>query len=219
MIYFVGVGPGDPELISIKAVHVLQNAGAIVLTDSGKNSAILPIIEKWIRNKPVHRVSMPMKGIRSQWNEAHAEAVGTILNLLDEYDTIAYPVLGDPGIYASSSYLMKLISSQHPCRIIPGIPAMCAAAAAIGIPLCEQNESLMITDSYSVEQVSDSNNTVFMKSGSSLSELKANFSGNEAYVVRNLGMDGQWLGELENCPDDVYSYFTTVITKTVSSER
>ena len=96
---------------------------------------------------------------------------------------------------------------------------MCAAAAAIGIPLCEQNESLMITDSYSVEQVSDSNNTVFMKSGSSLSELKANFSGNEAYVVRNLGMDGQWLGELENCPDDVYSYFTTVITKTVSSER
>ena len=48
MIYFVGVGPGDPELISIKAVHVLQDADAIVLPDSGKNSAILPIIEKWI---------------------------------------------------------------------------------------------------------------------------------------------------------------------------
>ena len=166
MIYFVGVGPGDPELISIKAVHVLQDVDAIILPDSGKNSAILPIIEKWIGNKPVHRVAMPMKGTRAQWNEAHAEAVGTILNLLDEYDTIAYPVLGDPGIYASSSYLMKLISSQHSCSIIPGIPAMCAAAAAIGIPLCEQNESLMITDSYSVEQVSDSNNTVFMKSGS-----------------------------------------------------
>ena len=148
MLYFVGVGPGDPELITMKAVRILQEAAVIVLPDSGRDSVVWKIIEKWVKDKPVYSVSIPMHGMKQEWHEAHRRAAEHIRELMKEYETAAYPVLGDPGIYASGSYLMKHISAHYPCSVIPGVPAMCAAAAELGIPLCEQHEDLWVTDTF-----------------------------------------------------------------------
>ena len=126
---------------------------------------------------------------------------------------MAYPVLGDPGIYASSSYLLRRIAPLHPCTVVPGIPAMCAAAAAMGVPLCEQGEKLTVVDSFDPEVPIPEGNVVLMKSGKNLDALKAALNGREAYAARNLGMDSAWTGPLEEIPTDGYSYFTTVIAK------
>ena len=57
MLYFVGVGPGDPELITMKSVRVLQEADAVAIPDSGKDSVVWKIAGKWMEGKPVCRFS------------------------------------------------------------------------------------------------------------------------------------------------------------------
>ena len=89
MLYFVGVGPGDPELITMKAVRILQEADMIVLPDTGKNSVVWEIIQRWVKNKPVHSVSVPMHGAKQEWQAAHQHVSEQICELLEEYETVA----------------------------------------------------------------------------------------------------------------------------------
>ena len=212
MLYFVGVGPGDPELITMKAVRILQEADAIAIPDSGKDSVVWKIAGKWMEGKPICRLPMPMKGKKEEWEEAHRHAAETLQDWLEKYETIVYPVLGDPGIYASSSYLMKRIAPHHPCKVIPGIPAMCAAAAELGIPLCEQGEELTIIDHFEEERLPDGN-VVVMKGNRNLKKIKMATFEREAYVVCDLGMENMWLGNLTEETYIKKSYFTTVIIK------
>ena len=193
MLYFVGVGPGDPELLTLKAARILREADAIALADKG---AAMQIAGAWIGEKPVLKLNMPMKGDRAAWEGAHRAAVEQLLDWLERYDTIAYPVLGDPGVYASSSYLLRLIAPLHACQVVPGVPAMCAAAAELGVPLCEQRERLTVLDDFDGE-----------------SPLPEASWGREAYAVRNLGMENSWAGRLSEMPECGYSYFTTALVK------
>ena len=213
MLYFVGVGPGDPELITMKAVRILQEADAIAIPDSGKDSVVWKIAGKWMEGKPICHLSMPMKGKREDWEDAHREAAEILLEWLEKYETIVYPVLGDPGIYASGSYLMKRIAPQHPCKVIPGIPAMCAAAAELGIPLCEQGESLCVMDSYEKQPPLPDRNTVVMKAGRRLNELRNLTSEYSVYVAKNIGMQDSWMGKIDEYPEETASYFMTAIIK------
>lgn len=219
MIVFVGVGPGDPELMTVKAVRMLREADVIVLPDSGMGeSAVMKIIGALISAKPLHSLHIPMKGNRREWEDAHDKAVKTMLELAEQYDTVVYPVLGDPGIYASSSYLMAKLSGKHPCTVVPGVPAMCAIAAELGVPLCEQRESLTVCDSFSEGDIIPRGNVVVMKSGKSLEVLQKAAQGRRAYAVCNVGMENAWLGTLDQIAPGNYSYFTTVIIKQFEPE-
>lgn len=214
MLIFVGIGPGDPELVTRKAERILRQADAIALPDSGSgNSAVMNIVGDLIEGKTLCRLEMPMRGMRADWEQAHDRAAEALLECLQTYPTVAYPVLGDPGIYASSSYLMRRIAPQHPCAVVPGIPAMCAAAAALGVPLCEQGERLTVIDRFDPDAPLPEGDVVIMKSGKNLEALQGALHGRSAYAARNLGMENAWLGTLTDIPADAYSYFTTVIAK------
>lgn len=210
MLYFVGVGSGDPELITLKAVRILREVDAIVLPDSGKESAIWKIIEKWVENKPVYSVSMPMSGRKENWQSAHRQAVEQIEILLQKHASLAYPMLGDTGIYASGSYLMQQIAPYYPCQVIAGIPSVCASAAALGIPLCQQGESLVISDHVPCE---NGDNVVIMKAGKQLEELAKQYHDRDIYLACDLGMEHEWFGKLQDLPRDAKSYFMTAIIK------
>ena len=214
MLYVVGVGPGDPELMTLKAVRLIQNAGALVYVDTGMGkSAVSAILGDLTAGKPLFPLSIPMRGTRDAWRQAHEEAAARLLDLLKQYETVVYPVLGDPGVYASSSYLVSLIKDRHPVTIVPGITAMCQAAAQLGIPLCEQREPVTILDSFQPGQTLPKGNVVVMKSGKTLAAIREAASGRKAYAVRNLGMEHEFCGLLADIPEDAYSYFTTVIVK------
>ena len=213
MLYFVGVGPGDPELITLKAARILQEADAIAIPDSGKDSVVWKIAGKWMEGKPLCRLPMPMEGKRDAWEHAHRQAVELLTEWLEEYKTMAYPVLGDPGIYASSSYLMKRIAPHHPCRVIPGVPAMCAAAAELKIPLCEQGESLCIIDACEKQQFLLHKNTVVMKAGKRLGDLRNLTAKYSVYAAKNIGMPDSWAGEIDAWAEDTAPYFMTAIIK------
>lgn len=214
MLIFAGVGPGDPELVTMKAARVIREAPAIAIPDTGLGqSAVMNIVGDLIGDKPVIRLYMPMRGTRSEWIESHTAAVNELKKAIDQYGTVVYPVLGDPSIYATSSYLMSLLGDEYECSVIPGIPAMCAAAAELKVPLCEQRESLTVLDAFADDDTLPETNAVIMKSGKRLEALKEKCAGRKAWAIRNVGMDHEWLGPLADIPEDGYSYFTTVIVK------
>ena len=155
---------------------------------------------------------MPMKGNREDWADAHRNAAETLLEWLKEYETIAYPVLGDPGIYAYSSYLMEHIAPHHPCKVIPGVPAMCAAAAEFGIPLCKQGERLLVIDSLEKDDGTLDENTVLMKAEKNWGHLEKLTAVSHVYLARNIGLQDQMLMQ-GIAGYGKKSYFTTAILK------
>ena len=210
MLTFVGIGPGDPELLTLKAVRILREVDAVALADRG---VALKIVEKWIEGKPVLKLDLPMRGNRVDWGKAHESAVRELLAWLEKYPSIAFPVLGDPSVFATGSYLYRRIQGRHPCAVVPGIPAMCAAAAKLGVPLCEKGETLMIMDHFEDEDALPEENVVIMKSGKRMDALRRAAHGREAYVVRNLGMEEEWIGNLSDAPDMDQFYFTTTVVR------
>ena len=210
MLRFIGIGPGDSELMTLKAARLLREADAVALPDRG---AALKIVAPWIEGKPLLKLDLPMKGGRADWRRHHELAARQLLEWLKAYENIAFPVLGDPGIYATSSYLYRLVKGAHPCEIVPGVPAMCAAAAKLGVPLCEQGETLTVLDRFEGGRALPEGNAVVMKSGKRMGELRAAAGGREAYVARNLGMEGEWLGPLDDAPAMDGFYFTTTIVR------
>ena len=208
MLTFIGVGPGDPELMTLKAARLIREADAIALPDRG---AALRIVGDLIGGKPLLELDLPMRGGRADWEEAHERAAARLLDWLDRYENVAFPVLGDPGIYATCGYLLRRVRLRHPCAVVPGVPAMCAAAAALGVPLCEKGEALTVLDHFDEGGALPDGSCVVMKAGGCLDALRRAAIGREAGVARNLGMEGEWLGLLADVPDDGRFYFTTAI--------
>jgi sirohydrochlorin cobaltochelatase len=129
MLSFVGVGPGDPELVTLKAVRALEAADLIALPDSGAGEgAAEKIAEAWIRGKEKLRLPMPMCGERGDWRAAHRQAAEALMARLREGARIAYRA-GDPLLYATSGYLLALIGPRTNARSSPRA-ALCAMAAA-----------------------------------------------------------------------------------------
>lgn len=210
MLRFIGIGPGDPELLTLKAARLLREADAIALPDRG---AALKIVRHWIEGKPLLKLDLPMRGRREDWRQPHERAARQLLEWLKTYQTVAFPVLGDPGVYATSSYLYRLVKDAYPCEIVPGVPAMCAAAARLGVPLCEQGEMLTVLDRFEDGRALPEGNTVIMKSARHMAALRSAAEGREAYVVRNLGMEDEWLGPLNDAPGMDGFYFTTTLVR------
>lgn len=216
MMRFVGVGPGDPELITQKAIRAIREADVLAVPDSGaEESAALRIARPWIQEgQTILHLAMPMQGGKMDWHSAHAQAAQTLLSHLRQGEQVAYLVLGDPSLYATSGYLMRYIAPHQPCEVIAGVPSVCAMAARLGVPLCEGRAPLHIHPGYTPGTPLPKGNVVVMKAGRSLAALQAAAGERAAYVVQNLGMPGERIGRLEDLPPEAFQekqpYFTTV---------
>ncbi len=210
MLSFVGVGPGDPDLMTVLAVRALARADVIAIADSGSGeSAVLRIAGPLVTGKPVLKLKMPMRS-GEDWAPAHDEAAEKLIKRLRTGVRIAYPVLGDPSLYASSIYLYRRITPRYPCEIIPGVPAMCAAAAALGAPLAEGRERLTVLPGFLEGDPLPEGAVVVLKAGHSLDTIQASLCGRSALLAQNLGMPGEYLGRLAGA-DARESYFSTVL--------
>lgn len=213
MLTFVGVGPGDPELITLKAIHAIQEADLIAIADSGKESTVERIAGEYFGHKPVLRLSMPMRGKKEDWHASHVDAASILMDELSKGKNIVYPVLGDPSLYATSSYLLPLIKPHHPCTVIPGIPAMCAVAAAFQIPLAEDRQPLSVLPGLPKYEKIPDGNIIIMKAGRELQVIQKKLADREAYLAVNLGLPQEQLVPLKEAQLDQSSYFTTILVK------
>lgn len=214
MITFVGVGPGDPELLTLKAVRAIRAAEVVAVPQSGDGmGAAERIVASLLKNKETLRLQMPMRGAREAWLDAHEKAAQALAEQLERGREVVYLALGDPLFYATSGYLIKRLRQRFETRVIPGVPAMCAAAAQLRVPLCEAREPLTVLPGFAEGDALPAGNVVIMKAGGHLREILAAGFGREMYLARNLGMPGEYAGPLAEANLDEKAYFSTVIIR------
>ena len=147
--YGVGVGPGDPELLTIKACRVLREADVICAPRSGagREGVALSIVGGIIgEEKEVLELPFPMTRDREELERCWEEAAGRIAALLAEGKKVAFVTLGDPTLYSTYTYVLKKIREAGPweTETVPGVPSFCACAAMAGVPLAEGEEKLAV---------------------------------------------------------------------------
>jgi precorrin-2/cobalt-factor-2 C20-methyltransferase len=150
ILYGVGVGPGDPELIPLKAIRVLRSVDIIFTASSSKNdcSLALSIAKPYLPEQvPIRRLPFPMTFDSSDKMKAWEEHTRTMIRELEAGYTLAFLTLGDPLTYSTYGYIAKNMRRLAPhlkLETIPGITSYQACAAAINTPLVEGEEKLLI---------------------------------------------------------------------------
>jgi precorrin-2/cobalt-factor-2 C20-methyltransferase len=223
-LYGVGIGPGDPELLTVKAVRLLAAADVIAAPDTGGESqTALSIVAEYIHGKPLLSCPSPMTRDRAVLEAAWRESAQRICALLEEGKQVVFITLGDPSIYSTYTYVHRLVVEQgYPAEIVPGVPSFCAAAAKLGLPLCEGEERLLIVPASHgglEESLDVKANKVLMKAGRQLGEtqdcLRRRGELEQASLVVNCGLPGEqvWTQFADAPLDQKGSYFSLVILR------
>ena len=156
----VGVGPGDPQLLTLKALHAIQESDvvAIPVSDSGLKKPgenadpkymqqctayqIVRQVYSQIGEKEVIFLPMPMIKDREKLIEIHDEDAAFTAEKLNEGKDVVFLTIGDPSIYSTCMYIHKRLKRMgYETELIPGIPSFCAAAARLDISLSENSDA------------------------------------------------------------------------------
>lgn len=224
ILYGVGVGPGDPELLTMKAVRLLQRCPVIAAprTKSGETLA-LDIVRQALPldGKTILPLYFSMERDKALIRAAHERAVDAIQAHLDAGEDVAMLNLGDVSIYATWGYVMD-IARERGCEtvMVPGIPSFCAAASRLGTTLVSWGSPLHIipVGREPLEpQLEQPGGKVLMKAGRSFPQiveaLRETGQLDRAALVEDCGLPGERVcADLSQCSEDV-GYFATVIVK------
>ncbi len=173
-LYGIGVGPGDPDLLTLKAAKILSQVDVVLAAASPRNnySTALDIAMPHVHaNANIERLEFPMTHDKSILKSAWEKAAKRSLKLLEQGKNCAFITLGDPLIYSTFAYLMRTIKENNnhvKIEIISGITSFQAAAASTGTILCEGHENLLILPGINDEKKLDkglemADNTVILK--------------------------------------------------------
>ena len=220
-LWGVGVGPGDPELLTVKAVRVLREADVVIVPDASSGDKVaLNIAKDYLKEKEIRFVKTPMVRDKAVMDAAHEQAADTICALLDQGKQVAFLTLGDPAIYSTYMYIhQKVLNRGYVVEVVPGIPSFCAAAARLNQSLCLGREPLMIIPaSHDQEDMMDiPGNKVFMKAGRSILELQQALADRglleNASMVENCSMENEHVYPRFADLKEPSGYFSLVIVK------
>ncbi len=220
ILYGVGVGPGDPELLTLKAVRTLERADVVLVPDTGKAQlAARRIVQEYIVGKTVEAVSTPMTSDKSVVTQAYQTIADRVCTLLDQGLQVAYVTLGDPTIYSTYMYVHRLVLERgYRAELIPGVPSFCAAAARLNTDLCQGEEALLVIPTLAAgERERLPLTRVYMKSGRAILDLQQQLrergSLERTAMVENCGMPGERVYPHFADLEETAGYFSLVIEK------
>lgn len=225
-LYGVGVGPGDPELLTLKAVRLIRACHAVAVPGARKEeTAAYQIVKQTVpevEQKECLALTMPMTKDRERLEESHRAAFSILRKALDQGKDVAFLTLGDPCIYSTYLYMHKrAVEAGYQTEIVSGIPSFCAVSAKLGQGLAEQSQTLhIIPSTYGAEEGMQLPGTrVLMKAGKKLCRVKEQIQqeiskGKELQVsmVENCGMPGERVyRNLEEMPEEAGYYSLTIV--------
>lgn len=217
-LYGIGVGPGDPELVTLKAARIMRGCGVIAVPHKDKNRCLalriaLGAVPELI-NRELLEVDMPMTKDPAALEAAYAAGAEKLRAALDTGSDVGFLTLGDPTVYSTYAYLHRRVAAMgFETEIIPGITSFCAAAAALGEPLCEGDEEVhIVPGAYRPEAaLSYPGVKVFMKNDLPRTLAAVKSRGLRAMMVENCGLEGQRLcHRAEEIPENA-GYYTVMI--------
>ncbi len=180
--YAVGVGPGSPDLITLRAARLIESADTVIVPRSelAGESLALVTIRDLIGDQEVIEHVYPMKRDAVRTRACWAKVAGTVAAKIDAGLAVVQVTIGDPMIYSTSAYLLESLAELLPpqrIHVVPGISAFQASAALLGEPLTLQEDRLYMmpaTDMEAVEHALDCCETlVLYKVGPHLRQLGA----------------------------------------------
>ncbi|MBQ2084305.1 MAG: precorrin-2 C(20)-methyltransferase [Firmicutes bacterium] len=220
--YGVGVGPGDPKLMTLRAIELIRENDVIAVPGKEPKESvaykIAAAVVPEIADKELVPVYMPMIKDRALIDEEHKKGAALLKKYLDQGKNVVYITLGDPTIYCTFSYLQHYLEADgYPVKLVPGISSITAAAARLNLPLTEWDEPLHVLPAvHKTDAAMDLPGTyVLMKSASHMKDVKETLrkSGKDVQAVIDCGMPTEQVyRSLEEIPDDA-GYFALVIAK------
>lgn len=224
-LYGVGVGPGDPELLTLKALRLIRENPVIAVPGEDIQASVAYQIVKGayeaLDEKTLLPVAMPMTKDPAVLEANHEKAAGDVEAYLKQGKNVVFLTLGDPTVYSTYLYVHKRILARgYEAEIVSGITSFCAVAARLNMGLVERDEPLhVIPATYQadgMDQVLKLPGTkVLMKTGRKMAQVRESIqkSGQQAVMIENCGMPGERIFEgAENIPEKS-GYYSLIIVK------
>lgn len=225
--YGIGVGPGDPELLTMKAINAIKSADVLIApkTEKKEGSVALSIASPYLRDdvEIVYQV-FPMVKNFADSTEAWENNKKEILSLLKAGKNVAFLTLGDPMFYSTYIYVYRLLKDEDIKIVtIPGIPAFCAIGSQAGIPIVEGNDVISIIPATApAEKIKKAlaacDNAVLMKVYKNFPEvadmLVENDMADNAVMLSRCGLpDEERIDDIVAQKDKKVNYLSTILTR------
>ena len=234
----VGCGPGDPDLLTVKAVKAIRNADVIICPTSkeGKTSIAYSIITSVIDNskKPeIINLVFPMVKDKETLESTWEKNTQAIANAIKSGKNVVYLTVGDPSLYSTWIYIQRELKSKYPeikITVIPGIVSMFAFASKVGISIAEGDETVAVIPAcYDLSRVKETakncDTMIFLKDGRYFDQVitllkEAGFSDNSIFAIaQDIGTDEEIVKKLTlgEVTKDTFTnkYFSIMVVKRV----
>ena len=221
-LYGVGVGPGDPRLMTYLAVDTIKCCPVLAVPADGKGKAvayrIASGIVKNLDQKECLDLTTPMTKDRAVLDAAYQTAADRIIEKLEQGLDVACLTLGDPTIYSTYIYIHRLVKARgYDAKIINGIPSFCAVSAKLEDSLADRSEQIhIIPSTYGVEDALNLSGTkVLMKAASKMPLVKEVLkrSNTTCSMIENCGMLDEHIYHcIDEIPDQA-SYYSIIVVK------
>lgn len=227
--YGLGVGPGDPGLITVKAYRILEEVDTICVPRSSadRESLALQVVRGVVKKDFDYLdLSFPMsrdKNVLEQsWEKAGEEVARRVL----AGHNVAFVTIGDPMFYSTYGYLLEYLVKKHPgleTETVPGVMAMSACTSLLGVPLAEGEETIaIIPAAYGLEELESAirsfDNIVLMKVNRKIDEVRRlldrlGLKDNAAYFSRCGYTDQYFTADLDSLSGQKLDYMSLLIIK------
>ncbi len=220
--YLIGVGPGDPELLTLKGAKILISVDMVAFPQKpGTDSLALKIAAPHLRTNIAQMpIILPMEKSRQPAKDAYDQAALQISEQLKAGVSIAYLCEGDPFFYGSAMYLFSRLAHKYNVQIVPGISSLNAAAAAINRPLAARDEILKVLpatldDKTLLEELKNTDAAVIIKVGRHFDRVKKIItqSGHEkgAMVIEFASQPNEKIRAISAIETKELSYFSIIL--------
>ena len=229
ILYGIGVGPGDPDLITIKAAKILNQVDIVFAAASTKNDHSLAVNiagEHIPANATVVKLRFPMTRDKNETHRAWKSHARTIIDELEKGRNVAFLTLGDSMTYSTYGYILKYVQTLAPhleVQTVPGITSYQAAAARLNMPLVEGEETLMVVSGVEGgnrlrELCGKPENVVFLKAYRNVPDIKAAIDETGRYIncvgVKSCGQpDEEIIDDIGDLIQRDPDYWTLIIGK------
>jgi precorrin-2/cobalt-factor-2 C20-methyltransferase len=143
-LYGIGIGPGDPELMTLKALRLLRTVPVLAYPVSFGKSLARSIVAEYL---PEGQIEIPML-FPFKIDESAQPYYDSAAEKLAEYLSAGQDVVvlceGDPFFYGTFMYLYTRLSERFPTQVVPGVSSVMASASALGVPLTYRNDAFMV---------------------------------------------------------------------------